>query len=1829
MLNPSCSRSDDRQSSDRQSSAREAQILASLSQLLAHQLRTPVSDLDPRRPFLELGADSMVFLEIAHRIERDFGVTVVPHQLFEELTNLAVLAAFVARHETPHETPAAAPAPVPRAPQPAVTGEPSGSMQNGEPSGSMQNRGPSTSMLQTGSDTRLSARLQPIIARQLELMSQQLRLLGSGNAALERELPLPARTHASPAGTHASPAGAHASPAGARSSAASPPPATLLGEAQQRYLSDFAHRYNARTAGSKDRAQRYRGALVDRRSTAGFAVETKELQYPIVGASARGARLWDVDGNEYIDASMGFGVHLFGHDPEFIRQAVSEQLAAGAQIGPQCARAGELAEHIARITGLDRVAFCNSGTEAVMTALRVARAATGRSGVAIFRGSYHGHSDGTLALGRRGVPGNPSIPMAPGVPQGAVDDVVVLDYDDPDSLEAIRGAAGRLAAVLVEPVQSRRPDVQPQAFLRQLRALTRELDIALIFDEVITGFRVHPRGAQGLFGVDADLATYGKLLGGGMPIGMVAGARRYLDRIDGGAWRFGDDSRPEVETTFFAGTFSKHPLTVAASLAVVRELDARGPELYAQLDARTARLARGMNELFSAEAVPLSLVHCGSIFRVAPRGGNDRVGYLYEPLDLRLLYAHLIHKGVYVWEGRTGFMSTAHSDEDVDRIVAATGDAIAEMRGGGFFARSGAGAGAVTGARSNQPTESKNQSRNQAQSRNENQAQAGTQSQNQNRTEAQAETQRAPLSWAQEGLWLQSQLETGTGSFNMPGGVRLRGQLRVDALERAIGEVIRRHAVLRTRFETIDGYPQQVIAPADGAPLAIERLDWQGLGEAHGDALRRFAVDEARRPFDLERGPLLRITLIALAPDEWVLLATMHHLIGDGWSLGLFVHELSALYRACCGDGSSSALSSALPPPALQYADHARRQREGENDCALAPQLAYWKDQLEGAPASLSLPTDRPRPDGASGCSATVAQTVAPELLRSLQDLARTRNATLHMVLLGAYAALLQRHSGQDDILIGAPVTTRDRAELGRVLGLFLNTVVFRIRVDRQHSFAALLQQARVTTTGAYAHQDVPFGHVVRAVQPERAPGRHPLFQVWFNLEPGGDAIALRLPGLDAELLDEHIDTPTQLDLSLGAEMRGGALVLKWIYNEAVFDRATIDHLSDQFVQLLGQVVATPDAPLASHSLVTARAAAVLPDPGTALDDSDYPRVVDWFARHVDRSAGHAAIVQGARTWSYADLRHAATDIADGVAAVTRRGDVVAVRGAPSFGLVAAMLGVLLHDRVLLTIDPGLPPGRQALMLRDARARCVVHVGDSGPDDGDGSDEIACARVTAGDAAWTAPSGVAADSDGTDPGSGSLPRQPGDAYIFYTSGTTGTPKAVLGTHRGLSHFIAWQRTTFEIGPADRIAQTMRLSFDAVLRDVFLPLASGATLVLPEDGDLAEPASALAWFARQRITLLHTVPSLGQHWTAQLEDSVRLPDLRRVFFSGEPLQAELVQRWHRLAPSGLVINLYGPTETTMTKCYFCVPAEPLPGVQPAGTPLPHTQALVLTPERALCGVGEIGEIVLRTAYATRGYLDDPDRQSPRFIANPHRPQDAIALYCTGDRGRYRPDGQLQILGRTDRQIKLRGVRIELAELESVLGAHPRIRQASVQLVGDEPATRRLVAFVVAEDGTSHDDVMAFLRARLPDAMVPGRLVFTDALPRLGNGKVDAAALTALAAGPPPAPAAVAPAVSTTPTQALVAACARDLLKVEALGIHDNFFELGGHSLLGAQLVARIRRALGVELSLRALFDNPTVAGFSEHIDSKVGAAERALALALQARDDDRATESIEL
>ncbi|RYZ37403.1 MAG: aspartate aminotransferase family protein, partial [Myxococcaceae bacterium] len=442
------------------------------------------------------------------------------------------------------------------------------------------------------------------------------------------------------------------------------PERELLPE-QQRFLESFLARYTRRTQGSKQNAIRHRGRWSDVRWQMNFRPEVKELCYPIVSTRSHGSRVWDVDGNEFIDLSMGFGVHLFGHNPPFVIEAMQQRLAQGMELGTQSDLAGEAAELICELTGMKRVTFCNSGTEAVMTALRVARAATGRTKIVMFTSSYHGHSDGTLVVGRM-VGGTPrSLPMASGVAQHIADDVLVLPYGEDRTLELIREHLHELAAVLVEPVQSRRPNVQPRAFLHTLRELTREARVPLIFDEIITGFRLHPGGAQAWYGIEADITTYGKVLGGGMPLGVVADRGGFVDRIDGGDWRYGDASHPVQGTTFAAGTFCKHPLTMAATLATLRHLKREGPGLQERLNQRAAKLAERVNAVFEREQVPIVMVHGGSVLRFTSAGNSS---YLFQPLEMDLFFSQLIDRGLYIWEGRTCMLSTAHTDEDLDTI---------------------------------------------------------------------------------------------------------------------------------------------------------------------------------------------------------------------------------------------------------------------------------------------------------------------------------------------------------------------------------------------------------------------------------------------------------------------------------------------------------------------------------------------------------------------------------------------------------------------------------------------------------------------------------------------------------------------------------------------------------------------------------------------------------------------------------------------------------------------------------------------------------------------------------------------------------------------------------------------------------------------------------------------------------------------------------------------------------------------------------------------------------------------------------------------------------
>lgn len=452
---------------------------------------------------------------------------------------------------------------------------------------------------------------------------------------------------------------------------------------QQQQLENFIAHYTKRTQTSKQLTQAYRSVLADRRGSAGFRTTFKEMVYPIIGKYASGSKIWDIDGNEYIDLVMGFGVNLFGHNPPFIKEAIQERLEQGIHIGPQSDLAGEVAQLFCEITGMERVTFSNTGTEAVMTALRLARATTGRQKIAMFANSYHGHFDGTLVKRQKLDDNLVVVPSYPGVLPNVFQDILVLDYGDFKSLEVIKAYQHELAAVLVEPIQDERPDVQPREFLLQLREITKKSGIALIFDEILTGFRIHLGGAQAWFGVDADIATYGKIVGGGLPIGIIAGKATYMDRIDGGMWSYGDTSFPPVEPTFFAGTYCKHPLAMAAARAVLKYLKSQGNALQQQLNERTSLFVEKLNTYFQEDAVPIQLVNCGSMFNYFSIKDTDASEQSSSD-NIDLIFYYLLHRGVFIFSGG-GLLSTAHTDEDLEYIIQAVKDSIRELRESGFL----------------------------------------------------------------------------------------------------------------------------------------------------------------------------------------------------------------------------------------------------------------------------------------------------------------------------------------------------------------------------------------------------------------------------------------------------------------------------------------------------------------------------------------------------------------------------------------------------------------------------------------------------------------------------------------------------------------------------------------------------------------------------------------------------------------------------------------------------------------------------------------------------------------------------------------------------------------------------------------------------------------------------------------------------------------------------------------------------------------------------------------------------------------------------------------
>jgi acyl transferase domain-containing protein len=1162
------------------------QILVTLGSIISKLLQLAPNKVDIYTPFLEMGADSLILIDAIAAIENTYSIKISITQLFEEYRTIEALATYIAQN-------------IPLNP-PKLESQ---STQSEQLTPQIEN-----TVIPNSPGTLPESALERIMSQQLQVMSQQLELLQGkgGNEKLHRHGG--GATSTTDGGMESSATFNKPSSSNGRSLSAQQATAPTvnsyqnakpnqqlvtetqvreLNPQQQRHLEALIARYTKRTQQSKQRAEISRSVLADSRAVAGFRPSLKEMVYPIIGERGKGAKFWDIDGNEYIDISMGFGVLLFGHDAPFVTQALAEQMHQGIQLGPQSNLATEVAGLICELTNMERVAFCNTGTEAVMTALRLARTANGRNKIALFTGSYHGHFDGVLARAVKGETN--AVPMTVGISPYAVADVLVLDYGNPQSLDILRTHAGELAAVLVEPVQSRHPHLQPQGFLQQLRQLTQAEGIALIFDEVITGFRIHPGGFQAYCGIEADLVIYGKIIGGGLPMGVIAGKKVYMNGIDGGIWNYGDGSYPQAQKTFFAGTFNKNHLGMAAARAVLQHLKQEGFALQQQLNHNTSELAATLNAYFQGENVPIELVHFGSLFRFASSENID------------LLFYHLLEKGIYIWEGRNCFLSTAHTNADIDDIIRAVKDSIKELRQGGFLPKganqSPANELSVTPSKKvplylPSPREISDRLTPQFDANlrpsypllDASQWQtlleksgfrevvtipAGTSQMSailpqQSIIVAEA-AHKIPLTEAQKQLWVLAQMsEEGSIAYNESVSLQLQGSLDFEAMYQAVQKVVNRHEALRTTIST-QGDCQQILPSVKIDVPIIDFSNWDS--STCKVQVAEWLEKEGRQPFDLSVGPLLRVHILRLESQLHLLVLTVHHIIIDGWSIDVIFKDLGAVYSAQCQN-----VPDELEEP-MQFREYINWQEQQSLTQKMLVDKSYWLEQFADSIPILELPTDYPRPAVQTYTGVEQTMIIDADCLRELKSFSSQHGCTLFMTLTAMLNLLLHHLSGQDDIVIGVPAAGQSCVGNKGLVGYCANVLPLRFTVKNQR-FSDYLTTIKKVFLNGYEHQIYPISQLLKQLNIKRDPSRPPLITTLVGMDKFG--VDIKFFGLKVQEYTNYIGIARR-ELTWNMVEIDAKLSLNSNYNADIYSASTIQHWMHQLETIFRTVIKQPD----------------------------------------------------------------------------------------------------------------------------------------------------------------------------------------------------------------------------------------------------------------------------------------------------------------------------------------------------------------------------------------------------------------------------------------------------------------------------------------------------------------------------------------------------------------------------------------------------------------------------------------------------------------------------
>ena len=1616
---------------------RSARISQEVAELLADLSGLDLASDQYDSSFLELGFDSLFLTQAAQKIQNKYGVKIAFRQLLDTLGSIRLIAAYLDQ-QLPQD---AAPIAAVQAPQAAATVV----VPNLPVPVSQPTAIPPATRLEIACDGNIATLMQQQLQAVTQLIQSQLQILGTAPAGAGQ-----AATLSHPVQQKA----VAAEPTAAAARIASDSKQTddhplmqkqvsaavhqTLTLEQERFIADLTARYCRKTAKSKAFTQQHRKTLADPRVVSGFRPEWKEMVYSLVSSRSKGSKLWDIDGNEYIDLVNGFGPTMFGHAPEFVLNALHEQMKDGFAIGPQTPLAGKAADLLTQLTGSDRVTFCNTGSEAVMAAMRIARTVTGRDRVVFFAGDYHGQFDEVLVkqLKRKGE--ILSQPAAPGIPRANLGNITVLDYGTDEALQYIEQHADELAAVLIEPVQSRHPNLQPKEFLLRVREITRQSGTAFIFDEVVNGFRIHPRGAQGYYGIDADMVTYGKVIGGGMPIGILAGKSAFMDALDGGEWQFGDASVPEAGVTFFAGTFVRHPLTMAALCATLEHIRNAGAALYDTLNQRSARFVEQLNDVFARRGAPLHLDACGSVM------------YFGVPLEVRfggLLFYLLREKGVFILEGFPLYLTTEHSDADLDHIVRAFDESLAELQRYGLM-----------------PQHRKEDTVGQLQ---------------QNVTVPITE---AALTQPQLEIMLAAQMsDEASCAYNESFRVILNGIVDPAALQQAWQTLIARHDALR--MSLVPAKDKMCVHPQREIP--IQEVDLSSHPAAdQKNLLDAMIAAEGREAFDLVRGPLVRCRLVKLATDKHLLVVTGHHLVCDGWTVNVIVDELGELYSAAVQK------RSAALPPAKSFAQYAQEIQQADWREQERGDLEYWKRQLTPEPEVLTLPSDRNRPTERSFAGSTYVTEFPKEFAMTLRKTGAQAGCTLFTTLLAGWQILLWRLSGNADPVTMIPAAAQSQMENEVLVGHCVHLLPIRAGLDPEMKTADYLRALKPVVLDAYDHQHATYGSIVRALTPRREPGRLPLSEIQFNLEQVGRGA--EFAGLNTEV-QANGKRAVNFDLFLNIVDTGNGLRLECDYSTGLYNEATIARWMQSYRALLESVIANPAQTVATLNILEPSLRSFL------LEACNPPATGPMEAENVPELIAKAfATMPNQPAADFYGLELTRVQLArqsDRLASwLIRNGagpnSLVAIYMDRSLEMLVAMLGVMKAGAAYVPLDPMFPPVRIAQIVEETNVPVMVTLSrhlEALPQSN--------AKVIALDDESV---GLESEPVMALPAIHSNDR----AYVIFTSGSTGRPKGVEVCHGNAVNLLTDTAQRLEMKPEDRLLAVTTLSFDIAVLEMLLPLVSGGTVLIAHRDDVADGAQLKELIQATRATVLQATPVT---WRMLLEQGFQAAPGFKMLCGGEAWTAAMGDQL--LEHGGRLWNMYGPTETTVWSSITEVKRGA--GRMTIGPPIANTRFYVLDARFQLVPPGVSGELFIAGDGVARGYFERPELTAEKFLADPYVPGER--MYRTGDEVRQLADGRIEFLGRLDHQIKLRGFRIELGDIETAIRALPGVRDAVAMLRPDASGEAILVGYYTGAENSTPAELKRALGSQLPIYMVPTVMKSLPSLPLTPNGKIDRKAL----------------------------------------------------------------------------------------------------------------------